>query len=135
MREIRRLRPGTDNKQFLEFEKSVRKSAFALLEPHKKCGRSHLAPVIGSFFFEHHNEMTKVCAGIKKMPAMGTEQVSFSIDSAVAVLLVGAMVKMVENPNTQWDDTTMFYYQLQNHLENLQTNVEAALVIELPGGN
>ena len=134
MKEIRRLRPGTDNPLYVEYQKNVHKTVLELLEPCREGGRKHLAGLIGHFVFECHNEMTEICGGIKKAPTTEDEQIDFSLKVAAAGLLVGAIVKMVEDPNTQWDDDTLFYYQLRNHLENLQAQSTAAMVITLPGG-
>lgn len=135
MKEIRRLRPGTDNALYADYQKTVRQTALELLEPCKGHGRAHLASMIGRFVFEQHNEMTEICGGIKKGPMTADERVEFSIKTAAAGLLVGAIIKMVEDPNTQWDSDTLFYYQLRNHFESLQAHASAAMVITLPGGN
>lgn len=133
MKEVRRLRPGTDNKLFLAYKELVLEAALEIIEPCKGHGRSHIAAMIGQYTAEQHNRMTEVCAGIKETPQTPDDQHDFSIRTAVAGLLLGAIVKVVEDPNTQWDHGTLFYYQLRNHLENLESCTGAALVIRLSG--
>lgn len=131
MREFRRLRPGTAPEAYREFQNEIHAAAFNLLQPCKDCGREHLANIIGKFVADQHNELTLIAAGVKGRPERGDEQKDFSTKIAVAGLLISALIKMVQDPNTQWDDTTMFYYQLKNHFENIDAAAETALVREL----
>lgn len=133
MREVRRLRPGTDAAFFAEYKKIILETAIDLLKPCKDCGRGHLAALIGNFVCETHNEMTKVCAGINQRPKTSDEQTEISTKIAATGLLMAAAIKLIEDPNTQWDDSTMFYCQLRNHLENMHASAEAAMIIRLPG--
>lgn len=131
MKEIRRLRPGTAPEYYKEFQREVHATAFQLLQPCKDCGREHLANIIGRFVVEQHNALTLIAAGINERPKSGDEQKEFSTNAAVAGVLISAIIKMVEDPNTQWDDATLFYYQLKNHFENIDAASETALVREL----
>lgn len=135
MKEFLRLRPGTDNKAFLECKKLAFEVALEVIAPCKYNGRTHIATMIGQYTFKQHNRMTEICAGIRKTPETQEEIRRFSIEVASAGLLFGALVKLVEDPNTQWDDATVFYYQLRNHLENLQACSDAALVVRPVGGS
>jgi len=130
MKEFRRLRPGNDHKQWQVYQKAVHARALEILEPCKDHGREHLAGLIGRFTYEQHNDMTLICAGMKEQPKTRDEQWKFSVEIAAAGLLFGALIKLFEDQNTQWDDDTMIYYQLVNHFENLTTKT-AGLAVRL----
>ena len=131
MKEFMRLRPGTNEAMFRKYKKLIQDTAIELLEPCKGHGRSDLASLIGRFHFEQHNEMTLICAGVKERPATKDEQMNLSIKIAVAGLLIGAVVKLMEDPNTQWNYDTLIYYQLINHFENLESENNEALMVRL----
>ncbi len=116
-------------KQYLE---QVREVAMRHLAPCKNCGASHLASIVGRTFTVTHNEMTLICAGVNEPPTSREKRAKLSTDAAVTALLVNALIKCAADPNTQWDDATLFYAQLVNHFENLLAGQLKAEFFEVP---
>ena len=132
MKEIKRLRPGTDPTAYKHYTRTALNAAIELLEPCKTHGRAHLVNIIGNSLSEAHNEMTLICAGAKKRPQDEDERVTLSIKAAVAGLLTTAALRCMSDPNTQWDDHTLFYYQLRNHVEQISEHgLKASLIVRL----
>lgn len=133
MRKYQILSPNMASKEHKQFGTMIHKGCLAVLDPCKGHGRAHLARLIGSFCTNEHNIMTKICAGAQDRPESIDKMMALSLGIAIYGTLNFALVKLVEDPNTQWDDPDIFYDQLVNHIKNTVSDSSDVLVgPELP---